>query len=210
MDETRKAAIVENWMTNSTESDVQTAIQSQTIQTVLENQTSALTDVAFRSFLANAPIPRVFLIQQTNLVLVNAVAGFIQWGTTARYHDPYAMNGGVAEEVIIPVDGYYTFYCNISNVLGGVAAGFNTYLQAVSVKSKVYGAGVQLALNGSWVPVQSVGGTTGLNLNFTMPFEAGDTLRFAVFENSGVGLTYVSGYCGAAWVAPYKQYTGGN
>lgn len=189
-------------MQNHITTDVQTAIQTQSIQTAQERNTTALTDGAFQSFLTSAPIPRLFLSAAATQAIPNATSTTLAWGGTTIVHDPYAMQPTYNNALIaIPVDGYYSFTCQTQfNINGNYAGRSMEWLTSVSRR---LGAGIQLA-QGAW----DAGGTNFGNMNMTVvqPFNAGDSFFVNVTHNGGAAittggasLTWLSG----GWFAPY-------
>src|SRR4051812_5724092 len=99
-------AEVKNWLDRGTTTDVQTAIQTQTIQTALEQNTSQLSDAALQSFLSNAPIPRCIVLPTAGTLLPVSVETTINFTkVSSSTFDPYSMNTG--NVFTVPIDGFY-------------------------------------------------------------------------------------------------------
>lgn len=216
MDERRKANVVsEAWMKNNVVGDVQTAIQSQTIQTAIEKNTSVLTDQSFQSFLTNAPLPRIYMeAQGAGQVINNAALTDLIWGQAARKHDPYFMHPAATTTTIqVPIDGYYSFYCNTNFASAAAATVWQTQFQFVTVLSKIHGAAVVLDVVTLASPIFAGALQWAFNLAMNKPLAAGDTFKIQIFQSSGAAITLgSSGFItsfGGTWSAPYNNYTVG-
>lgn len=181
--------------------------------TLPDKNTTALSDVAFQSYLQNAPIPRIFLEKQTGQTAANVTPTNITWGEAARIYDPYNMHNGSINTAIvtIPVAGFYSFFCNIE--YNSSQVNLRHYVRFLVNASKTYIAAAQLAGQ------ESVDGNAvspgRLNVSMNRFFDAGDSFYVEVLQSSTITLTtQTSGFCvlGGCWVAPYKPYTttGGN
>lgn len=198
-------------MADKVDSDIQTALQSQTVQSALEKNTGSLSDQAFQSFLTNAPIPRIFLdIPGAGQTINNNTTTDIVWGQASRTFDPYTMHlPANTTDITIPVAGFYCFFTN--QQFSPAIQPQDSLLQFTSVNSKTYGAGLSLAsVTAKWNT-----STLGVHHNLTMNrfFDAGDSFKVQIFQNVGASATLAnSNVCvlGGTWTAPFKQYvTGG-
>jgi hypothetical protein len=200
---------MDSWLDSRNSSAVQQALDSQTVQTAPERQTSGLTDQAFQSFLTNAPIPRVLLdITGAGQTIADNTATTVTFGATSRAYDPYNMLN-TANAIVIPVAGFYTFFANMQ--FSPTISPQDSLLQFNTVTSKTYGAAYQLAIV-TYKSNPSVLGTH-LNLSMTRFFDAGDSFVTTILQNVGAGADLANnGTCvlGGAWVAPYKQYVTGS
>lgn len=190
-----------DWMKNSEQKDIQTAIQTQTIQTALERNTSGLTDQAFQSYLTNAPIPRCYFHTISGTIPGAGAQTVLTW-TAVGAHDPYRFWDGTST-FTIPIDGYYA--CTwIAYTTGSAGSYFQT----------------MWALNGALVAehthtdLVAAAGNFQCGVTIQAPFVAGSKLT-AVAGNSGAAamtpqaaLTHLS----IVWLAPYNNYStaGGN
>lgn len=192
-----------DWMKNSEQTDIQTAIQSQAIQTVLEKSTSGLTDAAFQSYLTNAPIPRAYYLGPASNTIANAANTYFQWAK-AGSHDPYAMLSPLTTYftttanscLIAPISGYYICSASIIGA-SAAAAGFPSF---------------QMYLNGVLVSAgdfANVGTGFAGFVGWTGPMNAGDPIAFLMQNNTGGLFTSSNGHFSLTWVAPYNQYQGG-
>lgn len=204
-----------DWMLGRDISDIQIAIESQTLQTAFEKQASTISDAGFQSFLQNAPIPRIYMEAQGAGQVINTGAlTDLVWGQAARLYDPYSMHlAANTTDVTIPVDGFYSFYCNTNFISPAVAAVWEYELQFTTIQSKVYGAGIILDVIIGAAPI--VAGTEQWALNIVMnkPFNQGDSFKVQIFQSSGGAVTLgAAGFktsIGGTWSAPYKQFTTG-
>lgn len=203
-----------SWMDKSIETDVQLAIQSQTIQTAQEANTSKITDAGFQSYLQNAPIPRIAMTYVTNQTPANNTITNVTWGQAARVFDPYTMHPPVTTTVIqVPVSGFYSFNLGLLFAAPATAGLWNMRLWYETVQSKIWGAGVVLARHRAVGPV--AGGATNWSIALSMlrPLEQGDTFLINWFQDSGGAITLNDdGGLTGCWVAPLGQYqtAGGN
>lgn len=187
-----------SWMDNQPLTDVQTAIQTQTIQTALESNTSKITDAGFQSFLTSAPIPRFYAPTITG-TYNNATVTTATF-TTVGLLDPYGMFTVSTGLATLPIDGWYSFDFNIQ-ATGGAAG----HTQLIWVPS----AGGNLAAQ--VLPSAPAANTTYQHsLSVIAPMRQGDTLKIQVGNGTGAGLSAITGHISGVWVAPYNQYVGGN
>lgn len=196
-----------SWMQNHETSDIQTAIQSQSIQTVLEKNNTNLSDGAFQSLLANAPIPRVYLIQSAAQSVPATTTTPIVWNQAGRVHDPYAMLAtGSTTTIIIPVGGYYTFMfaCQFS-VVGNYSGRFATFTTGVS---KRLGSAVTILQTFFGDGAGESANSGNINTTLVAPFDAGDSFFVSVSHNGGAGInTSPTGVIlSGVWNAPYNQF----
>lgn len=191
-----------HWMNNQEISDVSTAIQSQSIQTALERNTTKLSPDALQSYLVAAPIPRMISGDMTgtynNGITTNAIFSRVNG------FDPFSMlvfNAGLGVEILtFPIDGFYSVVWRM-HVVGGTGAG--AFVETLITDSAGF-LDLDLCENN----------TTGVyrfHTTLLKPYRAGQNMIFQVFNNSTAALTVGSGCrVSATWVAPYNVYTGGN
>lgn len=188
-------------MSNNVNSDVQLAIQSSTIQTAQERNTSALSSEAFNSYLTKAPIPRIALLGDTQ-VIPDSTLTTITWNATNTF-DPYGMF--TSPIIRIPLDGFYSFDCNIQHNFTGA---YNTrWIEYLSDTSAQFGAAYQLACS-QWEGTASIVGA--MNVACVRPFNAGDSFHINVFQSSGGPLNLGGNLCNisGAWIAPFSSSQG--
>lgn len=193
---------MEQWMKNSVEGDVQTAIQTQTIQTVMEQNSSKLSDVAFQSYLTNAPIPRMFYTgnNSTFTAAANVTAKWLSVGAI----DPYTIQDVSTGLMTIPIDGFYTgnFWIQCTSTAGG---SFQISWMD-STKTIIYGT------SGINDYVAAAGNYMG-SAPMLYPFRAGSKILVNIGNNTATTLAFVGGnntQVSLVWTAPFNQYTGGN
>lgn len=188
---------MEQWMKNSVESDVNTAIQSQTIQTALERNASVLTDSAFQSFLTNAPIPRLYYDSSPTVIGIGN--NTITWNTVGSV-DPYSMMVPTTGIITIPIDGWYSGMWTFS----GTSA---TPTSSIDVAWMNGAKTVFITRN---FPTYYIPAPTNYACNepFIQPLRAGST----ILVNLGTGFTLTTSTCriSLVWQAPYNTYQGGN
>lgn len=194
-----------DWMKDSTVSDVQTAIQTQTIQTALERNNSGLTDVAFTSYLQNAPIPRFYVgtISGTFSTGIVTAAWTTAGGLSGNYHDPYNMLVPTTGVFTFPIDGYYL----VSFLMIGTGtAGAYVQLLLQNVGTVNYVAQI---LTTSSAPAATNYQNT---LSIVLPWRAGNTARVQIGNGGAANLSPIVGSLSCVWCAPYNNYTtqGGN
>src|SRR5712675_230697 len=95
----------DNWMRGHEISDVQTAIQSSTIQTALEANTSKITDAGFQSYLTNAPIPRCAGDTPTGTYTGGGAVSNVIWSN--KIFDPYGILNSTTGIIVAPISGFY-------------------------------------------------------------------------------------------------------
>lgn len=189
-----------NWFEDQPLTDVQTAIQSQAIQTVLEQNTSRVTDSGFQSFLQNAPIPRCFYTTPTGAYGI-ALSPFT-WSRVGA-HDPYAMlDTATSTTFTIPVDGYYNVVLGVFGA--GGAAGF------VSGQINDTAAGTNLAVQLMNTPAAATGNYI-FTVTYQGPMRAGFKINGAINNASSAVITFATAgtFMSFTWVAPYNTYTTG-
>lgn len=201
-----------SWIENRDVSTIQSAIQSQTVQTAIDSNTSKITDTGFLSFLQNAPIPRLFLAQQSTQSVAGVTTTLLQWGGAAKIHDPYNMQPASANTLIqIPVDGYYTFTCQCKFSAVGNYSG--RFMQWLTVTSKRLGGAAELAQGFFGDGAGESANQGNVNMTINLPFNAGDSFTVSVSHNGGAGITTAGAnltWLGGGWIAPYNQYTTGS
>lgn len=188
-----------SWMDSQIDSDVNTAIQSQVIQTALERNTTGLTDTGYQSFLNGAPIPRAYY----DFLAVNPLGGAAQtvlsWQRAGNMFDPYGLlDTGTNTSYQVPRDGFYTLSAGVFGTSGG-AGGLINY--------------ILLQKNTASIAAQTIP-PTGNDYYATVAWNgwlvAGDLIRIVYRNNPATGLTVAGAHFGITWDAPYKQYTGGS
>lgn len=202
-----------DWMKQQSINDVQTAIQSQTIQTALERNNSALTDAAFQSFLTNAPIPRGYFTPSTNTTIPNNTETVLNFALADKTYDPFNILFQ-ANTFRIPIDGFYTIQGSF-NYLQPAGAGTYQHYGAIKSVSGTYGTAFIAITEGLGVLIGASSPSHIIPLVAVRPFRAGDTFDIVGFQVSSAsetntGAAYAS--FGIVWNAPYYQYTtqGGN
>lgn len=200
-----------DWMRGQSVSDIQTAIQSQAIQTALESNTSKITDAGFQSYLQNAPIPRAYFLETaTNTVINTGAEATIVFGQASVKLDQYKILSTTANTFQIPIDGFYVADMGIG---WASTAGATSYAAYAGFKSVSGTYGVQyLKLDQRELPIL----TSAVIFSVTMvkPFRAGDQFKLVAFQASGTNQNSVvtdtaSPTLSISWVAPYNQYTTG-
>lgn len=198
-------------MTKQPLDDVQRAIDSQTIQTVLEQNNSGLTNVALQSFLTNAPIPRAWFYDTTVTTINTGTEPPLTWtaATMGLSYDPYKMyigGGGFR----LPIDGFYTLTFTVGIPTNGVAS---QYWASIKMLVGSYGAGGYLAIQSTY----ATAGNNWMTCTCTKPFRAGDTFATYVFNGSATNQNIVTLATAAptlsiVWNSPLNTYTtqGGN
>lgn len=189
------------WLHNTPITDVQSALQSEALQTDVERNTSSISDEGFQSFLNGAPIPRVQLLGDTQ-VIPDITATTVNWDGTTKF-DPYGMF--TSPIITIPLDGFYSFDCNMQHNFAGA---YNIrWLAYISDTSAQFGAAYQL----SFAEWEGAGLTAGsMNVPCLRAFNAGDSFHIVVFQSSGGPLNLAGNICNitGAWVAPYTSSQG--
>lgn len=183
-----------NWFEDQPLTDVQTAIQSQAIQTALEANTSKITDTGFQSFLTNAPIPRMYNVAPFTSAHPNA-SNVVMTFNAATTLDPDKTFDGPTGTWTCPIDGFYHHWFEISAT--GTLLGF---LQLIFLSSAggSYSSGF-------------VNNSTGLALyqgeiNAIIPHSAGDTVRLQLGNNGAGALSSMTTVWGSVWQAPLRTY----
>lgn len=188
---------MEEWMQSRVDDDsIQLAIQSQSIQTALEANTSKITDAGFQSFLTSAPIPRFYnaaAMTSAHLTATNVVATF----NAATSFDPYKMFDGATGTITAPISGFYHFWFNLSTV-STVAGGF---IQMIWLSA----AGG--ALSQEFYLPNPGGATFQMGLPVIVPCTAGDTIRLQIGNNTPGTLGSLAPIMSGYWNAPYNTYT---
>lgn len=184
-----------NWLDKQPSNDIQTAIQSQSLQTALEANTSKISDAGFQSFLTNAPIPRFYA--PTLIGTYNAVANTIATFSQAGYVDPYKMLAPTTGIVTFPIDGFYSLFATL-NATGSAASFVQIYF--LSTASAI------LSIQGTAAIATNV---YQLAVPLVAAFKAGDTVRMNVANNGAAALSGVTGAMGGVWCGPYYNYTTG-
>lgn len=189
------------WLHNTAITDVQVALQSEALQTDVERNTSAISDDGFQSFLNGAPIPRVALLGDTQ-VIPDSTLTSITWDATNTF-DPYGMF--TSPIIRIPLDGFYSWDCNIQHNFTGA---YNTrWIEYLSDTSAQFGAAYQLSC-AQWEGTASIVGA--MNVACVRPFNAGDSFHINVFQSSGGPLNLGGNLCNisGAWIAPFSSSQG--
>lgn len=188
-----------NWMDENTLGDVQSALQSQTIQTALEQNTSKITDAGFQSYLTSAPIPRCWTTDCTPNTALASVATVMIWPTTALV-DPYGMVDLTTGFITCPIDGLYHAYFGYSGTASFSLRSVRYYWQAmggsawgIMVVSNVYSTNVYQGSS-----------------NALIPCRAGQLLKATVLDDTASDVASPTANMAVSWIAPYNLYTGGN
>ncbi len=188
-----------SWMDNKVESDIQTALQSQYIQTSLEQNTSRITDAGFQSYLQNAPIPRFYVNSFSNTFATSATTVVLYNSNGTPYVDPYRMLVPTTGVATIPIDGFYEICFNFK-----ADTGTTGYLHAKIIDNAsayIYGNEAQ------WNAAAT--GFMGFTIGTLVPLKAGTTFRVDITNFTGGTVTASVGAFSAVWTAPYNQYTTG-
>lgn len=201
-----------DWAKKDAINDVSTAVDSQTIQTVLERQNTGISDVGFQSYLTNVPIPRMFRYTTVATTILAGAIAVVDFTTASTgSFDPYSMYIG-GSTWRIPIDGFY----NITFCGGYPSNGLNFQAYAAIMSNKgTYGAGTLLSLNETVVPAAVA--NMVFNVVALRPFRAGDEFYAQYYNGSttnqnSVNFALATTTIGATWVAPFNSYTtqGGN
>lgn len=188
---------MEEWMQSRVDDDsIQLAIQSQSIQTALEANTSKITDAGFQSFLTSAPIPRFYnnsAITSAHATATNVVATF----NTNVTLDPGKMFDAATGTITVPISGFYHCWFNLSTV-SSIAGGF---VQLVWLSA---GGGT---LSQVFAVPNPGGATFQIEINTILPASGGDTIRLQIGNNTPGTLGTFASLMSAYWVAPYNTYT---
>lgn len=187
--------------------DIQQAINTQTIQTAVEKASSGLSDVALKSFLNSAPIPRAFYNPQTNTNLASGVETTMTFNQSDVVFESHRFYAG-SNVFIIPVDGFYHVQ---SAVEYQQPAGGGTYQQYAGIRSVTGTYGTQYIVLNESVATLLAGSSPVQVMTFSAlrPFRAGDTFKIIGFQISSAleletaGSTYGLGIC---WNAPWNTY----
>ena len=183
-------------------SDIQTAVQSQTIQTALEANTSKITDAGFQSYLTSAPIPRFQYTTITGTYATGAVTN-TNW-TTVNAIDPYAMMAPATGSITIPIDGFYQLNFGLKTVAVGAAG----YIEVGWITGGVNRISTTLATGGA-----ALGTFYGLSAPYGAFWRQGTVLNTWIGNTTGGAFTAASFdfiYVSGVWCAPYANYVGGN
>lgn len=186
-----------DWLKQGEVADIQTAIQSQTIQTALERNTSGLTDQAFQSYLTNAPIPRYWYNQETTALPTGANTT-CTWG--GSFFDPYSMVAATGI-VTVPLDGFYICTMGFAGTApagGGFDIGFMD-------PGKTFWYAREF---GSQYPPSP--GNYGCTITMHTPLRAGTQFLFTFGNGTTGNMGFVTGVeFSGTWVSPYQNYKGG-
>lgn len=185
-----------SWLEKQESSNIQTALQSQAIQSNLEKNSQGLSDQAFNSYLTNSPIPRFYNNSFTSTFTSGADTTVTYAANASQSFDPYGMLAVATGIVTIPRDGFYQWLFNI--VGSGGTAGF-VFTRIIDT------AGAQIGVTLS-TPSLAAGGAFDFTVVALKPHRAGDTVRVKLNNSSGGLYTPSEGSFGGVWVAPFNQY----
>lgn len=201
----------QDWMQNREITDVQTAIQSATVQTALEVNTTALSDTAQQSMLINSPIPRGYFMPTAGTLLNSGVETTIAFSAASATFDPYKMLTNTANTFMFPVDGFYTVDAAVAYTQNTTGAGFFPVYAAFKcvISNGLYAAGSYLKINEVTGSLYGAVQNVYTPVTMTKPFRAGDTFVLRGLQAStGNETTLVSEPASAlviTWLAPYAN-----
>lgn len=196
-----------SWLEERGITDVQSALQSQAIQSVLEKNAQGLSDGAFNSFLTNAPIPRAYCESTTNTTLTNNAEVIINFTDAGRVFDPYQIYVG-SNTFRLPMDGFYTIQTSVEYQQ---PAGAGSFQQYAGLRSTIgtYGTGLIVVNESVGSLLAGTGPFQEMPVFCVKPFKAGDSFNVVGFQASSANETHTAGVTrgiGIVWNAPYRQY----
>lgn len=190
-----------DWMKQNQVSEIQTAIQTQTIQTALEKNSSVLTDTAFQSYLTNAPIPR-FTSGLVNATITTGLTTIATYAAPSLV-DQYSLLTPSTGIFRASIDGWWLLNF-VYQFTGGATAG--GYVNPIFTYVP---SGAPLASSLTVAPGLA---TTAYQNTMTLlyPFSAGETVRIDIGNTTGATLSAMNARLSGVWTSPLKNYSGGN
>lgn len=199
------------WLSKTSSTDVQTAIQSQVIQTASERNTSALSNEAYDSYLTNAPIPRAYFNPTTTTTLVNNTPTTINWVNADIVFDQYRMFIG-SNTFQLPIDGFYSIDA-AAGYLATVGVGaYPAYAAILSGTSKSRSLNSIIKANELTITNIATAPNIIIPVSTVKPFNAGDQFYLVGYQISSADavMTPADDAFGLSitWLAPYTEQGG--